>query len=321
MSVAQAIARMNHLAGREVPFLVLVDFELEQPLVLTPDEVAAKGIRFSFRGVPAVAQAPAPGFSFTFQPPNQAEYSKCFNRVWQALQRGDTYVLNLAMRSRVETSWSLEQMFVYSRAPYKVLFSNEWVCFSPEGFVTIENGLISTFPMKGTADAKQPNALENLLADEKELAEHVTVVDLLRNDLSKVSRGVKVSRFRFATYVQTERHELIQISSEIRGQLEPGYEKRLGEIFFSLLPAGSVSGAPKKRTVEIIREAEGESRGFYTGVAGWFDGSRFDSCVLIRFLEQRGSELFYRSGGGITLGSALEREYQELIDKVYVPVA
>ncbi len=316
-----AIARMNQLAECHIPFLVLVDFEKQRSLVLTMEELIVTGIRFSFRGQPHTPYASAPPFTFSFQPPDQRFYEQQFQRVRQALQRGETYVLNLTGCSSVETSWSLPELFANSRAPYKILMPNEWVCFSPEGFVTIENGVIATFPMKGTADATQPKALELLLADEKELAEHVTVVDLLRNDLAQVATKVEVKRFRFVTYVETERHRLIQLSSEIQGRLAGGYEQRLGEIFFSLLPAGSVCGAPKKRTLELIREVEGEARGFYTGVAGWFDGHRFDSCVLIRFLEQRGTKYVYRSGGGITLGSTAAREYQELTNKVYVPLA
>lgn len=108
-----------------------------------------------------------------------------------------------------------------------------------------------------------------------------------------------------------------QVSSEITGKLGADYKSKLGDILFSLLPAGSISGAPKKKTVEIIRHAEGEERGYYTGVCGYFDGESLDSCVLIRYLDEQGR---YRSGGGITFLSQLEEEYQEMIDKVYVPI-
>jgi len=87
-----------------------------------------------------------------------------------------------------------------------------------------------------------------------------------------------------------------------------------------LLPAGSVSGAPKKKTVEIIRNAEGQDRGYYTGIFGFFDGNNLDSGVMIRYIEKIGDQLVYRSGGGITTHSNWKSEYQELIDKVYVPI-
>jgi len=110
------------------------------------------------------------------------------------------------------------------------------------------------------------------------------------------------------------------VSSEISGRLKDNYLSQLGDIVISLLPAGSISGAPKDKTVEIIKEAEKEERGFFTGVAGYFDGEKLDSAVLIRFIEQSGEKFYYRSGGGITTQSNTEDEYNEAIAKVYVPV-
>jgi para-aminobenzoate synthetase component 1 len=103
--------------------------------------------------------------------------------------------------------------------------------------------------------------------------------------------------------------------------LERGYLGSIGDIVVKLLPAGSVTGAPKARTVEIIAEVENAQRGYYTGVFGYFDGSKLDSGVMIRFIERKNDKYFYRSGGGITTQSVVESEYQEAIDKVYVPIA
>jgi para-aminobenzoate synthetase component I len=164
-------------------------------------------------------------------------------------------------------------------------------------------------------------AKEKILADKKELAEHVTIVDLIRNDLSQVASQVDVTRFRYVEEVRTGSKNLLQVSSEICGQLDAGYQNHLGDILLKLLPAGSVSGAPKPKTLEIIKDVEGEDRGFYTGVFGYFDGEKLDSGVMIRFIERRAGKYFYRSGGGITTQSVAESEYQEAIDKVYVPVA
>jgi para-aminobenzoate synthetase component 1 len=321
MTVAEAIFKMNQLAAVQQPFLTLVDFELQHPQVLSLPELEARGIRFHFPNRPDLQRLDAPAFRLSFFPPAYVDYEKKFQQVWRALQRGDTYLLNLTDRSRIECTWSLSQLYANTAAAYKVLMAGSWVCFSPENFVTIREGIISTFPMKGTADATAPGALQKLLENEKELAEHVTVVDLLRNDLSQVASEVSVIRFRYPTYVKTERHRLIQLSSEIRGRILPEFANSLGTVFFSLLPAGSVCGAPRDRTLQIIREAEDQPRGYYTGVAAWYDGTTLDSCVLIRFVEQDADQLFFRSGGGITLGSRPETEFQELIDKIYVPVA
>jgi para-aminobenzoate synthetase component 1 len=111
------------------------------------------------------------------------------------------------------------------------------------------------------------------------------------------------------------------VSSKITGRLPSDYRTRLGDIIFTLLPAGSICGAPKRKTVEIILENELDPRGYYTGIFGIYDGETLDSGVMIRFIEQRDGSLIYRSGGGITAWSDPEMEYQELIDKIYVPLA
>jgi para-aminobenzoate synthetase component 1 len=207
-----------------------------------------------------------------------------------------------------------------SQARYKLLYRDKFVVFSPEIFVQIINGQIYSYPMKGTIDADIPGAKEILLNDEKEMAEHVTIVDLIRNDLSMHASDVRVEKFRYIDTLHTSNKKLLQASSRISGRLPEDYLSRLGDIIFSMLPAGSISGAPKPETLRIIREAEDGDRGYYTGIMGYFDGRDFDSAVLIRFIENREGELFYRSGGGITFLSDPEKEYQELIDKVYVPV-
>jgi para-aminobenzoate synthetase component 1 len=111
------------------------------------------------------------------------------------------------------------------------------------------------------------------------------------------------------------------VSSEIGGKLPENWQETLGNLLFALLPAGSVSGAPKAKTLEIIREAEGEPRGYYTGVFGVFNGTGLDSSVMIRFIEQTGTGLRYRSGGGITHLSQAPNEYNELLQKIYLPIS
>ena len=173
--------------------------------------------------------------------------------------------------------------------------------------------------MKGTIDASLQDAVKVILADLKETAEHNTIVDLIRNDLSMVATNVKVNRFRYIEEIVTHEKILLQVSSEISGNLPENHLSDLGNIFRKLLPAGSISGAPKSKTLQIIREAETYSRGFYTGVFGYFDGSKLDSGVMIRFIKKENEKLFFCSGGGITANSNPQAEFNELKDKVYVP--
>jgi para-aminobenzoate synthetase component 1 len=173
--------------------------------------------------------------------------------------------------------------------------------------------------MKGTINAGIPDAEEIILSDEKETAEHNTIVDLLRNDLGMVAENITVKRFRYINKIITPQRELLQVSSEITGKLPANYLSELGDIVCKMLPAGSVSGAPKQSTLEIIRKTEREPRGYYTGVFGYFDGEELDSAVMIRFIEEHNGKKYFRSGGGITAFSDPQKEYNEVIEKIYLP--
>ena len=174
--------------------------------------------------------------------------------------------------------------------------------------------------MKGTINGSLHDAQKTLTNNTKEINEHNTIVDLIRNDLSKVARDVQVTRFRYIDKIKTQKNEIYHTSSEIRGKLLKDWQKQLPELLLTMLPAGSICGAPKEKTVSIIREVEEEKRGYYTGVFGYFDGENLDSAVNIRYLEKKQGQILYRSGGGITFMSNLESEYNELIEKIYVPV-
>ena len=130
----------------------------------------------------------------------------------------------------------------------------------------MDEGMISSYPMKGTIDASVPDAERVILEDYKERSEHNTIVDLIRNDLNRVAERVDVKRFRYIDRLRVSRGEILQVSSEVTGRLTGDYYSRLGEIVFGMLPAGSISGAPKPSTLRIITQAERERRGFYTGV-------------------------------------------------------
>ena len=155
----------------------------------------------------------------------------------------------------------------------------------------------------------------------KEAAEHATIVDLIRNDLSIIAEQVQVKRYRYVDHLTTNKGEILQTSSEITGQLPTDYRENIGTLLFRLLPAGSITGAPKPRTMEIIDAAEGYERDFYTGVMGCYNQGQLDSAVMIRFIDQdKNGQLHYKAGGGITAQSNNDDEYKEVIEKVYVPI-
>lgn len=311
---------MNEAGRDKVPFLFGIDFEMDEGFfVLNP--LHQTDVLFSIDGLTNSTSATkeVPEFQFSRSPEDFETYQKRFQRVMLGLQNGDSLVTNLTVKTPIETSLTLREIFDYSRSRYRIYVPNKFVCFSPECFVKIENGKIFTFPMKGTIDAEIENAEEIILSNHKETQEHTSVVDLLCSDLSRISSHVKVNRFRYIDELQTNNGRILQVSSEIEGTLPADYNKNIGTLILDLLPAGSIAGAPKDSTLQIIREAENEPRGFYTGVAGYFDGKNLDSCVLIRFIEQNGNDFYFRSGGGITVNSRCEDEYSEVIKKVYLP--
>lgn len=316
------IEQLSRRAAAGEAFVFAVDAAGERGFVLSPEEAAAEGVLFEIGGVRNFDDNVAvPGISsFDFDPVSYERFEKSFSIVKHHLERGDTYLLNLTFPTPVRCNLSAEEIFRKAVAPYKLLAPGMFTVFSPEPFVRISGDRIFSNPMKGTADAALPDAERMLLTDDKEFFEHNTIVDLIRNDLSMVSVNVKVSRFRYIERIRTNRGELLQMSSEICGDLPPGWRSRLGDILFTLLPAGSVTGAPKRRTVEIIRDAEGCDRGFYTGIFGRFDGRELVSAVAIRFIEETENGLVFRSGGGITALSDPRKEYDEMVSKVYVPV-
>lgn len=173
--------------------------------------------------------------------------------------------------------------------------------------------------MKGTIDSNLTDAKNILLNNKKELAEHTMVVDLLRNDLGKVANNIKVEEFRTFSKIVTKDRELFQTSSIISGDLQNNWQEKIGDILSNILPAGSITGTPKKSTIEILKNIENYDRGFYSGIFGIFDGINLQSFVLIRFIENINNELFYKSGGGITSDSIVKEEYEELLNKVYLP--
>lgn len=315
---------MNALGLTRTPFLVVIDYKQQRPLVLTPAEATDQGIFYHIglhTNVIKTAdyqQFNQDLFRFSRSPMPFAAYEPRFRRVQEHLRRGNSFLTNLTQPTPIETDLSLADIFNRSHAPYRLL-GDEFVVFSPETFVKIENDVVRSHPMKGTISAREPNARQRILTDPKEAAEHATIVDLIRNDISQIADRVWVERYRYVETVPTHAGDLLQVSSEIRGTLPPDWADTIGTLLFRLLPAGSITGAPKPQTRAIIDEVECYERGYYTGVAGFFDGKTFDCGVLIRFIEQTPNGLIFKSGGGITVYADAESEYKELIDKVYLP--
>ena len=314
--------RMNQLGRDHVPFLFILDYALNSPKVIPLSEIDPNEIAYSFGRNHNIIPT-SPKYSklvFDYTPPSEQVFKNAFDGVQQEIHAGNTYLTNLCFKIPIQTNWDLKTIFAQANAKYKLRYKDDFVFFSPETFVKIDGGKIAAFPMKGTIDAAIPNAKEILLADPKEDAEHATIVDLLRNDLSAVAKKVRLKDFKYLDLVKNHRGAIWQMSSRVEGILPKGYESQIGDIFNQLLPAGSITGAPKRKTLEIIAEVEPHARGFYTGVAGVVNGGYVDSAVMIRFVEKEKGVYFYRSGGGITAQSEVTKEYDELLKKIYIPV-
>lgn len=315
------VEQLNQWGAVKKPFVFLIDFEQKKPLAWLADDCPDDfQFKFNLAGFSSslYKKAAAHNHKNLMKSPISFEaYSVKFNKVLDALHRGDSFLINLTIPTPVTNQDDFQTYFDQAQSKYVIWLKKEFISFSPETFVQIKDGKIATFPMKGTIDASLPDAKETILNDNKELAEHATIVDLLRNDLSRVAAKVRVIDFRYYEEIQTHEGKIGQVSSAIEGTLPADYASNIGTILYDLLPAGSISGAPKNKTIELIAEIEGQERGYYTGIAGYFDGINLDSCVLIRYL---GADNIYHSGGGITHMSAANAEYQEMLKKVYVPI-
>jgi para-aminobenzoate synthetase component 1 len=310
---------MNGLGSKKEPFLFVIDYDCEI-FFISSLEKCPSDILIS---MPDNRIEKAPDFNEDLNIIEKISfdyYKKAFDSVQKQMLLGNTYLLNLTFPTEIKLNTSLKKIFYGSNASFKFYFKDQFVCFSPERFVKLEGNSIKTYPMKGTIDASIPNAKEKILNDEKEQSEHLMVVDLLRNDLSMVSEGVRVNRYRYIDVISAGKKELLQVSSEIEGFIGNNWHERIGDIILPMLPAGSITGAPKLKTMEIIKDVEGYNRGFYTGIFGLYNGHSLDSSVIIRYIEKNEESFQYKSGGGITFDSDAESEYNELLAKVYIPV-
>ena len=311
---------INKAASQQIPFFFAIDYEMSEGLLIE-NPMDQSEILFHFNGIDNIPSLTinCQKAELSISPIPIEEYLTKFDVVQQGLKSGEIEVVNLTIKTPIITNIDCQEIFLRSQSPYRVYVPGKFVCFSPERFVKIENGKISSNPMKGTIDASMANAEQVILNDTKEIAEHNTTTQLIVEELSSIARNVTIKRFRYIDRIELSNKTLLQVSSEVEGELPNDYISRIGEILFSLLPAGSITGSPKIMAKEYIDRAENQPRGYYSGIAGYFDGKTLDTAVLIRFIETNNGNMFFRSGGGVTSESICEKEYQEVLDKIYLP--
>jgi len=252
------------------------------------------------------------------------EYCQMVNKAKHHIREGDIFQVVLSNRFGADFEGSIFDTYRVLRtinpSPYMFYFSGsnlEIAGASPETLVKLQDGKLFTFPLAGTrprgASDEEDIALEKeLLNDEKELAEHNMLVDLGRNDLGKISKFGTVSVAKYKSILRFS--HVMHIGSTVNGEILEG---RTGlDAINAVLPAGTLSGAPKIRAMQIINELEQNKRGIYGGAIGYLDFTgNMDTCIAIRIVYRRNNKVFIRSGAGIVADSKPESEYQECVNK------
>ena len=317
----QLSSLLNLYGSQRIPFFFCINYTQDQWAVYPLTELPSD-IHYTIESKNTPLTTPKKLTDFASKPIDFNTYKTKFNAVQEEIKKGNTYLLNLTSPTQIASAHSLFEIYSNAQAKYKIFYKNQFVSFSPETFIQINKNTIATYPMKGTIEASRDDALQTLLANQKELAEHTMVVDLLRNDLNKVAKNICVEQFRYIDKIYAGKKELLQMSSKITGELHHNWHANIGDILLPLLPAGSITGTPKRKTTELIQSIENYDRGFFTGIWGVYDGEMLDSAVLIRFIEQNSAdndfEYTYKSGGGITLDSLAHEEYNEMLHKIYL---
>lgn len=255
---------------------------------------------------------------------NKEQYCSMVEKAKKYIHEGDIFQIVLSNRLSAGFEGSLLSTYRMLRttnpSPYMFYFSGtdvEIAGASPETLVKLENGVLHTFPLAGTrprgkTEKEDKELEEGLLADEKELAEHNMLVDLGRNDLGKISRfgSVQVEKLH-----SIERYShVMHIGSTVRGEIRDEFDGL--DAVSAVLPAGTLSGAPKIRACQLIAELENNKRGIYGGAIGYIDfAGNLDTCIAIRIAYKKNGKVFVRSGAGIVADSVPEKEYQECINK------
>lgn len=261
------------------------------------------------------------GFSCTT---SREEYFRMVEKAKEHIRRGDIFQAVLSRQFQRPAAGSLLNPYRILRttnpSPYMVYFhteETELMSTSPETLVKLYNGVVTTFPVAGSRprgrDSQEDENLEReLLKDEKELSEHNMLVDLGRNDIGKISRygSVKVTE-----YMAVHKYsKIMHICSKVVGNLEPG--KDALDAIEAVLPAGTLSGAPKIRACQIIEDLEKEERGIYGGAIGYIDfAGNMDTCIAIRMAVKKDGMVYVQAGGGIVADSVPQKEYEESANK------
>ena len=255
---------------------------------------------------------------------DKAQYCDMVERAKRHIREGDIFQIVLSNRLSVPFEGSLLNAYRILRtinpSPYMFYFSGtdvELAGASPETLVKLQNGVLHTFPLAGTrprgkTDAEDQALEKELLADEKELAEHNMLVDLGRNDLGRISKfgTVQVEKLRS---IERFSH-VMHIGSTVRGEIRD--DKDALDAVESVLPAGTLSGAPKIRACQLIGALERNKRGVYGGAIGYLDFTgNMDVCIAIRLVYKKNGRAFVRSGAGIVADSVPEKEYEECLNK------
>lgn len=261
---------------------------------------------------------------------NREEYCQMVEKAKDHIREGDIFQIVLSNRLEADYEGSLLNTYRVLRtlnpSPYMFYFSGtdvEVAGASPETLVKLEDGVLHTFPLAGTRPRGRTDeedlALEaDLLQDEKELAEHNMLVDLGRNDIGRISKfgSVKVEKY----------HEILRFShvmhigSTVRGEIRP--DRDALDAIDSLLPAGTLSGAPKLKACQLINDLENNKRGIYGGAIGYIDFTgNLDTCIAIRIAYKKNGKVFIRSGAGIVADSVPDKEYQECLNKARAVVS
>ena len=255
---------------------------------------------------------------------SEQEYCAMVEKAKHYIYEGDIFQVVLSNRLEADYEGSLFNAYRMLRtinpSPYMFYFSSddiEVAGASPETLVKLEDGVLHTFPLAGTRprgkDAAEDERLRTeLLGDEKERAEHNMLVDLGRNDLGKVSKYGSVEVEDYMAVLQYS--HVMHIGSTVRGEIRD--DKDSLDAVDAVLPAGTLSGAPKIRAMEIINELENNKRGIYGGAIGYVDFTgNLDTCIAIRTVFKKNDKIFVRSGAGIVADSVPENEYHECINK------
>ena len=255
---------------------------------------------------------------------DKSHFCNMVERAKRHIYEGDIFQIVLSNRLSAPFEGSLLNTYRVLRtinpSPYMFYFSGtdvEVAGASPETLVKLENGILHTFPLAGTrprgkTEAEDIALEQELLADEKELAEHNMLVDLGRNDLGKISK--------FGTVEVEKLHSIerfshvMHIGSTVRGEIRD--DKDALDAIEAVLPAGTLSGAPKIRACQLIGELENNKRGIYGGAIGYIDFTgNMDTCIAIRIAYKKNGKVFVRSGAGIVADSDPEKEFEECLNK------